>query len=157
MGGKAPDDRLPDGPKGLIEGWYEIEDELIAMVDRTVASFKGNPKRVCLTGLSYGGFGCWYLAARHAQKFSAVAPIVGYGHPDHAAPIATAKLPLWVFAGGRDPVVPVRFFYPVLNRLEALGHPDVRFTNHEDLGHFAWVRVYEGEDLYAWFLRQSRA
>ena len=157
MSGKAPDDKLPDGPLGPTEGWYEIEDELIAMVDRTVAAFKGDPKRVYLTGLSYGGFGSWYLAAHHADKFAAVAPIVGYGHPDHAAPIAAAKLPLWVFAGGRDPVVPLRYFYPVLNRLEALGHPEVRFTNHEDLGHFTWVRVYEGEDLYAWFLRQSRA
>ena len=81
MSGKAPDDRLPDGPRGLTEGWYEIEDELIGMVDRTVASFKGDPKRVYLTGLSYGGFGTWYLAAHHTDKFAAVAPIVGYGHP----------------------------------------------------------------------------
>ena len=157
MAGKAADDKFPSGPQGLPEGWYEIEDEVIAMVDRTVASFKGDPRRVYLTGLSYGGFGAWYLASRHAQKFAALAPIVGYGHPDHAAPIAAAKLPLWAFAGGRDPVVPVRYFYPVLNRLESLGHPEVRFTNHEDMGHFTWVRVYEGEDLYAWMLKQSRA
>ena len=157
MDGKAADDKLPQGPKGLIDGWYEIEDEVIAMVDRTVASFKGDPKRVYLTGLSYGGFGAWYLAARHAQKFAALAPIVGYGHPEHAAPIVAAKLPLWVFAGGRDPVVPLRYFYPVLNKLESLGHPEVRFTNHEDMGHFTWVRVYEGDDLYSWLLKQSRA
>ena len=91
------------------------------MVDRTIADFKGDAQRVYLTGLSYGGFGAWNLAARHPQKFAALAPIVGYGHPDHAAPIAKAKLPLWVFAGGRDPVVPLRYFYPVLNKLEALG------------------------------------
>jgi hypothetical protein len=53
-------------------------------------------------------------------------------------------------------VVPVRFFYPALNRLEALGHSGVRFTNHEDLGHFAWMRVYEGQDLFDWMLAQSR-
>jgi len=156
MQGKTADDRLPDGPQGPVDGWFEIEDELIAMVDRTVASFKADAKRVYLTGLSYGGFGAWHLAARHAQKFAAVAPVVAYGHPEHAAPLAAAKLPLWVFAGGRDPVVALRFFYPALNRLETLGHPEVRFTNHEDLGHFAWVRLFEGDDLYDWFLKHSR-
>ena len=50
-----------------------------------------------------------------------------------------------VVAGGRDPVVPVRYFYPALNKLEALGHPEVRFTNEEDMGHLAWVRVYAGQ------------
>ena len=157
MEGKRSDDKLPDGPEGPPDGWNEIEDELISMVDRTIADFKGDPKRVYLTGLSYGGFGAWNLAARHPQKFAALAPIVGYGHPDHAEPIAKAKLPLWVFAGGRDPVVPLRFFYPALNRLEQLSHPEVRFTIHADLGHLAWIRVYEGQDIYSWLLSQSRS
>jgi predicted peptidase len=156
MQGKLSDDKLPDGPEGPPDGWNEIEDELVAMVDRTVADFKGDAKRVYLTGLSYGGFGAWYLAARHPHKFAAVVPIVGYGHPDHAEAIAKAKLPIWVFAGGRDPVVALRYFYPAVNKLEALGHPDVRFTVHEDLGHLTWVRVYEGQDVYSWMLSQSR-
>jgi predicted peptidase len=156
MQGKRAETTLPDGPEGPIDGWNEIENEVMAMVDRTVATFKGDAKRVYLTGLSYGGFGAWYLAARHPEKFAAFAPVVGYGHPDHAPPIAKAKLPLWVFGGGRDPVVPIRYFYLALNELETLGHPEVRFTNHEDLGHFTWVRVYEGQDLYSWFLTKSR-
>ena len=53
-------------------------------------------------------------------------------------------------------MVPLRFYYPLLNRLEALGHATVRFTNDEDLGHFTWVRVYEGQDLYTWLQAQSR-
>ena len=153
---RCRDDKLPDGPTGPPEGWSEMESELLAMVDRTIADFKGDAKRVYLTGLSYGGFGAWNLAARHPQKFAALAPIVGYAHPDHAEPIARAKLPLWVFAGGRDPVVPLRYFYPALNKLEALGHPEVRFTVEEDLGHLTWVRVYEGQDLYSWLLAQAR-
>jgi len=156
MQGATPDEKLPDGPTGPPEGWSEMESEVLAMVDRTIADFKGDAKRVYLTGLSYGGFGAWSLAARHPQKFAALAPIVGYAHPDHAEPIARAKLPLWVFAGGRDPVVPLRYFYPALNRLEALGHPEVRFTIEEDLGHLTWVRVYEGQDVYSWLLAQAR-
>jgi predicted peptidase len=156
MQGKLSDDLLPDGPSGAPDGWGEIGDEVLAMVDRTVANFHGDAKRVYLTGLSSGGFGVWSLAARNPAKFAAIAPIAGFGYPMHAEPIARAKLPLWAFAGGRDPVVSIRYFYPALNKLEALGHPEVRFTNHEDLGHLTWVRVYEGEDLYSWMLTHTR-
>lgn len=156
MRGKTRDDRLPDGPDGPVDGWNLIEDELIAMVDATVRDFRGDARQVHLTGLSYGGFGAWYLAAKHPEKFASLSPIVGYGHPAHAEPIARAKLPTWCFAGGRDDVVRVPYFYAVLERLEALGHTRVRFTNHEDLGHFTWMRVYGGQDLYSWMLAQSR-
>jgi predicted peptidase len=156
MRGTTRDDKLPDGPEGPVDGWNLIADELVAMVDDTVRDFRGDARRVYLTGLSYGGFGSWHLAARHPGKFAAVAPVVGYGHPEHAAPIAGAKLPVWCFSGGRDDVVNARYFYAVFERLEALGHTSARLTNHEDLGHFTWVRVYGGEDLYTWFLSHSR-
>ena len=156
MQGTARDDKLPDGPEGPVEGWSLIADELIAMVDNTLRDFRGDSRRVYLTGLSYGGFGSWYLAAQHPEKFAAVAPVVGYGHPSHADPIARAKLPVWCFSGGRDPVVEAKYFYAVFDRLEALGHKSVRLTNHEDLGHFTWTRVYGGEDLYLWLLTHSR-
>jgi predicted peptidase len=156
MRGKAPANEFPTGPEGPVDGWNLLESELIAMVDATVRDFRGDPKRVHLTGLSYGGFGAWYLAAKHPEKFASLSPVVGYGHPDHAAPIAAAKLPTWCFAGGRDGVVPAPFFYAVFEKLEAAGHNTVRLTNHEDLGHFTWVRVYGGSDLYDWMLAQAR-
>ena len=53
--------------------------------------------------------------------------------------------------------VPLRQMYPLLNRLESLGHDQVRFTVHEDLGHFAWIRVYGGQDVYDWMLAHTKA
>jgi len=156
MRGTVRDDKLPEGAEGPVEGWSLIADELMGMVDNTLRDFRGDPRRVYLTGLSYGGFGSWFLAAQHPEKFAAVAPVVGYGHPDHAEPIAKAKLPVWCFSGGRDPVVEAKYFYAVFDRLEALGHRSARLTNHEDLGHFTWTRVYGGEDLYSWLLAHSR-
>jgi predicted peptidase len=156
MQGTGRDDRLPDGPEGPVDGWDLIADEVMVMVDNTVKDFRGDSRRVYLTGLSYGGFGSWYLASQHPEKFAAMAPVVGYGHPAHAEPIAKAKLPVWCFSGGRDPSVEAKYFYAVFERLEALGHPGARLTCHEDLGHFAWTRVYGGEDVYNWFLSHSR-
>jgi predicted peptidase len=153
---------LPTGDSSLTEfdhdprGWNTIADEVMAMVDHVLATYKGDPRRVYLTGLSYGGTGTWYLAAKHPEKFAAIAPVVGFGSPDMAPVLAQAKLPMWVFAGGRDPVVPVKYFYPLLNKLEELGHPDVRFTIESDMGHDTWIRVYAGQDLYTWLLSHSR-
>ena len=158
MNGQISEDIPADraDPDSDPRGWNTIADEVMAMVDNVLAHYKGDPKRVYLTGLSYGGLGTWYLASKHPEKFAAIAPVVGYGTPDMAPALAAVKLPMWVFAGGRDPVVPVKYFYPLLNKLEALGHPDVRFTIEADMGHDTWIRVYGGQDLYTWFLSHSK-
>jgi predicted peptidase len=154
--GAAPSSPFQWGADSDTDGWQVLEDELIAMVDHAVAEFRGDARRVHVTGLSRGGFGTWHIAARHTDRIAAIAPVAGYGHPDLAEPIARARLPLWQFAGGRDPSVPARQMYPMLNRLEALGHDKVRFTLHQELGHFTWVRVYAGQDIYDWMLRQTK-
>jgi predicted peptidase len=143
-------------PETRRNGWNTMADDVIANLDHVLAKYKGDPKRVYLTGISLGGFGTWYLAAKHPHRFAAIAPVVGYGVPSQAAALAQPAMPMWVFAGGRDKGVPVRFFYPVLNELEKLGHPGVRFTIEADMGHDAWIRTYMGEDLYRWFLTHSK-
>jgi predicted peptidase len=137
-------------------GWNTIADEVMGMVDHVLSTYKGDAKRVYLTGLSYGGNGTWYLAAKHPDKFAAIAPVVGYGSPSMAPALAGAKLPMWVFAGGRDQTESVKYFYPLLNKLEELGHPDVRFTIEADMGHDTWIRVYASQDLYTWLLAHSK-
>ena len=151
MQGVAAENPPDDGPDDP-DGWQQIGDELLGMVDHAVKELRGDARRVYVTGLSRGGFGTWWLASRHPERFAAIAPVVGYGLPVYAGPIAKAKLPLWQFAGGRDPSVPLRYFFALMNELEKQGHPEVRFTIQEDLGHFTWVRVYRGADLYDWFL-----
>jgi hypothetical protein len=70
--------------------------------------------------------------------------------------IAAAKIPNWCFAGGRDGGVQVKYFYAGLNRLEALGHHDFRFTIEGDMGHDVWARVYAGNDVYDWLLSHQK-
>jgi predicted peptidase len=137
-------------------GWPELETDLLALLDDAVQSRRGDPTRVYLTGLSYGGFGTWYLASKHPDRFAAIVPIVGYGHPELMPAIAAAKLPVWCFAGGRDSSVRVKNFYAGINRLEALGAPELRFTIEEDMGHDVWARVYAGQDVYAWMLAHTK-
>ncbi|HWA86239.1 MAG TPA: hypothetical protein VG710_08465, partial [Opitutus sp.] len=69
MEGQLADPHLPFGLDGTEEGWSMIESELLAILDATVANFRGDPARVYLTGYSTGGFGTWYLAGKHPERF----------------------------------------------------------------------------------------
>ena len=139
----------------LPQGWEKLETDLITMLDNVQAKYRVNVNKTYISGLSYGGFGTWYMASKYPQRFAAIAPVVGWGHPSLMAPIAKHKLPVWQFAGGRDSAVNIQYFYAGLETLEKLGHNNVRFTVHEDKGHDAWTRVYSGDDLYQWLLKHE--
>ncbi|MEL6986708.1 MAG: alpha/beta hydrolase-fold protein [Bacteroidota bacterium] len=153
MNGQLSENEMPFPLEGLPMGWPEVEAELVEMVKKTQSTYNADVKRTYISGLSYGGFGTWWMISKHPEMFAAAAPVVGYAHPDLMEPIAENKIPIWAFAGGRDGAVPVKYFYASLNRLESLGHKP-RFTIHADMNHDAWVRIYQGDDLYNWMLEQ---
>ncbi len=132
-------------------GWINIHEELIDMLDTVMEKYRANANRVYLTGISYGGFGTFDLAARYPQRWAAIAPIVGTGKIRDAKTLAA--LPIWMFGGGKDTTIKPHWLYQMANALQEENHPALRFTIHEDMDHDAWKRVYEGEDLYNWFLR----
>ena len=156
MRGAVEDTALQLPPEGPPVGWFMLEDDLLTIIDKTLSDYAADADRFYLSGISYGGFGTWYLASKHPERFAAIVPVVGYGHSGLMESIAKQQLPVWCFAGGRDQVVHPRFFYPGLNQLENLGHEDVRFTIYADMGHDAWTRIYAGQDVYDWMLSHQR-
>lgn len=149
------DDPAVDELEIPSRGWELVEQDLLGIIDKVLRDHQADPGRLYITGLSYGGFGTWYMASRHPELFAAASPVVGWGHPDLMEPIAQRNLPLWIFSGGRDTVVPKKYFIPGVNKLEELGHTNLRYTIHDDMAHDAWKRVYGGKDLYDWFLEQT--
>lgn len=155
MNGDLSSDDYPIAGTGPPAGWEMVEKDLLSMLDLVEEEYRGDQDRIYLTGLSYGGFGTWYMASKYPEKFAAISPVVGWGHIDLMGPLAQHKIPIWCFAGGRDQAVVLKYFYPGLNELERLGH-EVRFTIEADMAHDAWKRVYEGRDLYDWFLTHHK-
>ena len=72
----------------------------LAALDDVVATYKVDPNRIALTGLSMGGAGTWSVAAANPGKFSAIVPICGRGRPEDAAKYK--DLPAWVVVGDED-------------------------------------------------------
>ena len=157
MAGAVPAEvsQFTSSPPG--DGWDQVEKDVIGILDTVLAGFLADSVRVYLTGVSYGGWGTWFLASRHPDAFAAISPIAGWGPPDLMEPLARVNMPVWAFSGGKDDVVETKYFFIGLNRLIALGATNVRFTTHQDMWHDVWNRVYGGKDLYDWFLGFRRS
>jgi predicted esterase len=133
------------------ESWnpYAVNDFL----DRIVSQYRVDPDRIYLTGLSMGGIGSWDLASLTPERFAAVAPISGRADP--ADIIDLRIVPLWVFHGAKDDVVPIEQDNQCVAALKRLGS-DVKYTVYPDLRHDAWTRTYANVELYQWFLEHRR-
>jgi len=139
----------PQCPEG--ETWsVTFLDRLLDEVQRR---YRVDPDRIYVTGLSLGGYGTWALAEAFPGRFAAIAPVCGGGDPSRAA--ALKHLPVWVFHGEKDLLVPVRESEVMVDALRK-ADGNVRFTAYPDKGHDCWTVTYENPELYRWLLEQSR-
>lgn len=138
----------PQAPKF---GW-DVE-ALNALLDEIVKDYRVDTKRVYLTGLSMGGYGSWALAGQYPERFAAVAPICGGGNRIWARNLA--KIPIWVFHGAKDSVVPLKESQQMVDAVKARGG-NVQFTVYPNANHDSWTETYDNPRLFEWFLEQKR-
>ena len=149
-------------------------DAAVAALDQTLAEFRTDPDRVYLTGLSLGGNGTWNLAAKHPDRFAAIAPICGFVTPFRrlagSRPIVESdtgdamfatlarrigKLPTWIIHGEIDPVVPVAESRRAADALKKAGG-DVRYTEIIGGDHNVWDVTYASPQFVDWLFAQRR-
>jgi predicted peptidase len=146
----------PQCPRNL--DWSMILPALDALVLHLLETFRVDPDRVYLTGLSMGGFGVWALATEYPKHFAAVAPICGGGRrlldfPNRLRNIV--HLPVWCFHGDRDEEIPVVETLKLIEALKSYGG-DVRCSVYPGVGHDSWTQTYNNPELYRWFLSHRR-
>lgn len=137
----------------LTATWPEMVEDLNALLDHLLATYRVDPRRVYLTGLSMGGYGTWYLASRYPERFAAIAPICGGGLRWMAERLK--NMPIWVFHGDADTVVPISESQKMVDALRTAGSK-VRFTVYPGVGHDSWTATYANPELYDWLLTHSR-
>lgn len=71
--------------------------------DYLVATYRVDPRRVYLTGLSMGGGGTWDYAHNHGDKLAAILPIAGASGPSDGDKFV--GLPVWAFHDWDDGTV----------------------------------------------------
>ncbi|MBS0262983.1 MAG: prolyl oligopeptidase family serine peptidase [Planctomycetes bacterium] len=139
-------------PQSAGRGWNP--QSLNPLLDDLVAKYRVDKDRIYVTGLSMGGFGTWALAAASPQRFAAIAPICGGGNPADAAKIK--HLPIWVFHGAKDNVVPLSASESMVKALQAAGAADVKFTVYPEAAHDSWTETYDNPEFFEWLFKQKR-
>lgn len=160
---------VPQKPTRESE-WEDHEKALLAMLDQAATEGLYDPKRLAITGLSQGGHGTIMLASKHPERFRAAAPVCGYvdrrfdesgmlvkeipATADDASVVAAAKalatMPVWLFHGSLDDVVPPEESRALHAALVAIGGP-VEYTEFPEDNHNAWDPAYSELDLGRWF------
>jgi predicted peptidase len=138
--------------------WTMEVDALHALLMDVVKTYAIDRRRIYLTGLSMGGYGAWHLAEAYPRLFAAMIPICGGTLPNIGFPerIKVLKdMPIWVFHGGQDDVVPLKNSQELVDVLTQHGG-NVRFTVYPDAGHDSWTRTYANPEVFAWLLAQKR-
>ncbi len=129
---------------------------LVALVHDMVERYRVDDNRLYLTGLSMGGWGVWKTATAYPNLFAAIAPVCGRVDKYVGEKVCRLKeIPVWVFHGAKDNVVPFADSEFMVNELKKC-NGNVRFTVYPDAGHDSWTETYNNPDLYAWFLQQVR-
>lgn len=125
-----------------------------ALVGRLQAELRVDAARIYLTGISMGGFGTWETILEYPKVFAAAAPVCG------GAGIGMLKfgripdLPLWIFHGEADPVVPVEFSKSAAEKLE--NSKLVKLTLYPGVQHDSWTRTYDDPEFWTWLFAQRR-
>lgn len=127
---------------------------VMQLLDTVVARNRIDRQRIYLTGLSRGATAAWELVVQYPDTFAALAVVCGMTPVPYASWI-NKEMPVWVFHGEDDPVIPVEESELMVQKLKQLGY-DVTFTKYPKVGHDAWTKAYQNEDLYDWLVRQKR-
>ena len=108
--------------------------------------------RIYVIGLSMGGFGTLDLISRKPEWFAAAAPICGGADLTNTDKIK--DVPLWVFHGEEDSVVPVKLSRDLVNNLRSKG-VDVRYTEYAGENHGIWERAIREPGFLDWMFNKN--
>ena len=170
-------------PQARRETWWvgDMAAQALQALEQTITEFHGDPHRLYLSGVSMGGYGTWYVAARAGGRFAAIVPVCGWvtlpradlpaerqaalradnpfvqaPDPYTAAAAGIGRTAVWLFHGAADPLVSVEESRRLFTALQALG-ADVKYTEYAGVGHNAWDQAYAEPELVPWLLSHRRA
>ncbi|HEX5753128.1 MAG TPA: alpha/beta hydrolase-fold protein [Archangium sp.] len=133
----------------------DVADFALEALERSIQEYGGDRTRVYLAGQSMGARGVVQLAGRYPERFAAVVAVAGR-YPDREMVGKLKGLPLWMWHGDADAVVPASESRSLVEQLKASGNDSVRYTELSGLGHDIFDTVYMDEAVSTWLLKQKR-
>lgn len=127
---------------------------VLNFIDTLITAGRVDPKRIYVGGLSMGGMGTFDLIARRPNLVAAAFPICGAGDPTMIT--KTRKtLPIWIFHGEDDTVVPAANSRLMVNLLKNQ-LPPVKYSEYPGVGHDSWRNAFAEPGLLPWLFAQRK-
>jgi poly(3-hydroxybutyrate) depolymerase len=132
------------------------EKDVLDVLADVKRRFSVDEDRTYLTGLSMGGGGTLWIGLTRPDIWAAIAPVCPAppAGTDAFAP-NVLNVPVRIFHGDADPVVPAEMVRGWVARLQELG-TQVEYTEYPGVGHDSWVPAYADGQIFEWFSRFRR-
>lgn len=124
----------------------------IEVLDKLMQEYPVDPSRIYVTGVSMGGYGTWDLLRRFPDRFAAGVPVCGGADPAIAPGIK--HIPVWVFHGNEDTIVPPQKSREMVSALQKAGGVP-GYTEYPGVDHASWNKAYKDPYLLTWLFRQK--
>ena len=141
--------------------------EMVQFMTYIMSTYRGDQKRLYISGLSLGARLTTLLAGTYAKDFAAIVPISGVainpGIEERCMYIAENNLPVWAFHNQDDPLANLADATNFINLIKSYNPPVLpRMTIFNVYGHDAWTTALnpeykeDGKNMYEWMLQYSR-
>src|SRR6202171_4798316 len=148
---QCPEDRFWSEPENNeISPQLQMALDILAAVQK---EFSIDPDRIYLAGQSMGGLGVWALLQAQPDRWAAALVLCAYDN--FTNPKALSRVPLWVFQGDVDMVVPVDLVRQMVKDLKKSG-AQPRYSEYHNAGHDVWLTAFAEPDLVPWLAAQKR-
>ena len=136
-----------------LKGPFREEQVVFEIIAELQKEFSIDSDRIYLIGQSMGGFGTWAFLADRPDLFAAGVILCGPAVPTSAPRLA--RIPVWVFHGAKDDVVPVTNARQMVTLLRRVGG-EPRYTEYPYLGHEIGPATFSNHELLEWLFSQRR-
>ncbi len=148
---QCPEDRFWSEPEtNEISPQLQMALDILASVQK---EFSIDPDRIYLAGQSMGGLGVWALLQSQPDRWAAAIVLCAFDSFTNAKGVA--RVPLWVFQGDADLVVPVELVRQMVKDLKKSG-AQPRYSEYHKVGHEVWEKAFVEPDLIPWLAAQKR-
>ncbi|QDZ06073.1 prolyl oligopeptidase family serine peptidase [Sphingomonas panacisoli] len=131
--------------------------KLEALLANLRKTYRVDPSRIYLTGLSLGGYGTWDWALKRPDLFAAIVPVAANSENKAADPCVLKDMPIWAFHGDQDDVVDPLQGFAIVKAVDACkGSVRPRMTVYPQMTHGSWEPAYDDPAMWRWLLEQRR-
>ncbi|MBN2350212.1 MAG: prolyl oligopeptidase family serine peptidase [Bacteroidales bacterium] len=152
----------PKCPVEEIYGWGDSWDprtspmmaKVYEMLEIVEDALSIDPNRYYIHGTSMGGIGTYGALGNNPEMFAAAYIECGAGNVE-IAPLLI-NIPLWLFHGSEDNIVPVHFAREMYEAVHNAGGTQIRYTEYEGVEHNTWDYTPNETTLIPWLLAQRK-